>query len=172
MAVTYKLINKTILSANQTSVSFTGLGSYSSDYTDLKFVFSPRGSNGDAIRGLYFSINGSTSNFSQRFIRGYGTGIDCSQIARFTGDGNASGSTSNTFSSIELYIPNFSNSNNKSYSVDWASENNSGSAYAATMGFITGLWSNTSAITSIAIAYDAGDFVSGSSFYLYGIKNS
>ena len=169
---TYTLIDQTTLGSSQASVTFSGLGAYSGDYTDLQFIFSPRGSNGDPIRGLYFSINGSTSNFTQKYLRGYGTGADSGSIARFTGDGNASGSTSNTFSSVQLYIPNFSSSEYKSYSVDWASENNSGSAYAATLGFVAGLWSNTAAITSITINYDAGDFVSGSSFYLYGISNT
>jgi hypothetical protein len=35
MANTYEIISKTILTADQASVSFTGLGAYSSDYTDL-----------------------------------------------------------------------------------------------------------------------------------------
>jgi hypothetical protein len=59
---------------------------------------------------------------------------------------------------------------------------NSASAWGnhATVGYATTiyatlvsvLWSNTAAINSITLTDDAGNYVSGSSFYLYGIKNS
>ena len=172
MATTYKILDKSILGSDQASLTFSSLGTYSTDYTDLKIVASIRGAIADTIRGVYISINGSTSSFSQKYLRGYNTGTDSGSIARFSGDANAANSTANTFSSFEFYFPNFSSSNNKSYSVDWASENNSGGSFACDMGFIAGLWSNTSAITSITLAFDSGNILSGSSFYLYGIKNS
>lgn len=172
MATTYTLIDKAILSSNQSSVSFTGLGAYSSNYTDLQLVYSCRGDNADAIRGFYMTLNGSTSNFTGKYLRGYSTGADSGSIARYLGEANAAGSTSDTFTSAQIYFPNYSSSNYKSFSVDWATEANSGSGFSATLGFVAGLWSDTSAITSIGLAFDAGNIVSGSSFYLYGIKNS
>ncbi len=75
--------------------------------------------------------------------------------------------TSNTFASADIYIPSYLATQNKPVSIDSATENNATEAYRAATA---GLWRNTAAITSINL--EGGDFVSGSSFYLYGIKNS
>jgi hypothetical protein len=170
MATTYEIIDKTILTSSQSSVSFTGLGAYSSDYTDLLLRVSGRNSFADTMRASYLSFNGSTSNFSSIYLQGAGSGTPASgSLARYLGGFNASTSTSSTFSSTDLYIPNYSSSNYKSYSIDHVSENNATFAFCS---FQAGLWSDTSAITSIAVAPDSSDWVSGSTFYLYGIKNS
>lgn len=169
MATTFELIDKSILGSNAASVTFSSIPS---TYTDLQLVYSYRGTNGDPIRGFFISVNGSTSSFTNRYLRGFSTGVDSGSIARYLGEGNTAGSTSNTFSSAQIYFPNYAGSNNKSFSVDWATEANAGSGFSATLGFVAGLWSNTAAITSIGIAFDADSIASGSSFYLYGIKNS
>ena len=75
--------------------------------------------------------------------------------------------TSNTFATAEIYIPSYRVSQHKQISMDSATENNATTAYRAVDA---GLWRSTAAITSIEL--DGSNFVSGSSFYLYGIKNS
>jgi hypothetical protein len=172
MANTYTLIDKTILTGTQANVEFTGLGSYSSDYTDLQLVMSIRtAASGSYDYGL-ITFNNNTSNYSTRLIYGDGSSAASfnwgSSAQSSTGMINNSSQTSNTFSSVQVYIPNYSSSNNKSFSIDTVQENN-GTAF---MAMAAGLWSNTSAITSIKIAGESGSWVSGSSFYLYGIKNS
>ena len=49
---------------------------------------------------------------------------------------------------------------------------NNGSAVL--MAMTTGIWTGTAAITSVQFAFAAGgeNIVAGSTFYLYGIKNS
>lgn len=169
MATTYKLIDKTILTSNQTSVSFTGLGAYSSDYTDLAVFISGRCTISDTFRGSYISFNGSTSNFSGIYLQGSGSGVASGSLARYVGANPAGTATANTFSNKWIYIPNYSSSNYKSFSVDNVAENNASFAFNELMA---GLWSNTAAITSMAFAHDSDDYAAGSSFYLYGIKNS
>lgn len=170
MATTYTLIDKSILTSSQSSVSFTGLGSYSSDYTDLLLRVSGRNTFVDTMRAAYLTFNGSTSSFTTFYLQGAGSGTPASgSLARYLGGYNASTSTSNTFSSTDMYIPNYSSSNQKSFIIDHTSENNGTLAFAS---FQAGLWANTAAITSIAVAPDSSDWASGSSFYLYGIKNS
>jgi hypothetical protein len=72
-----------------------------------------------------------------------------------------------------MYIPNYTSSNYKSFSTDSVCESNAASVYA--QGFWSGLWSDTSAITSISIAELAGastNIAEHSTAYLYGISNS
>lgn len=171
MANTFKLIDKTILTGSQTSITFTGLGSYSSDYTDLKIVYSARSSNTGPSNTIDLSFNSSSTNFTNLYLQAAGSSVASgANFARYSGGMNSSVETSNTFSSGEIYIPNFSGSANKAYSAMFVYENNSSSGNG--LGFVSDLWANTAAITSITLTGYAGDFVSGSSFYLYGIKNS
>ena len=83
---------------------------------------------------------------------------------------NAVSSTSDTFSNDEIYIPSYAVAQNKIISVFNVLENNSTTNYWINAD--AGLLSNTAAITSITITASGSSFVSGSSFYLYGIKNS
>jgi hypothetical protein len=171
MAVTCTLINKVILSSNQTVVSFTGLGSYSSDYTDLLIKVSARGTGSGSRQNLNITLNSNTSNYNWRGLYGYGSTIGTNSTTnRFVGNIPNSGQTANVFSTLEIYIPNFSSSDNKSISTDYAVENNGTDNF---MGFDNTLWSNTAAITQVDLQiHSSGDFVSGSTFYLYGIKKN
>jgi hypothetical protein len=169
---TYTLIDKSILGSSQTSVSFTGLGAYSSDYTDLELVYSVRDNSSNSGSDCSIKFNGSSSNYTNRLIYGNGSSAVSPTYTGYIHGGyiNTSITTSNTFGSHKLYIPNYSSSNFKSTSLDSVQENNATLAYSM---LSAGLWSDTSAITSIAITIQGGhSFVSGSSFYLYGIKNS
>ena len=83
-------------------------------------------------------------------------------------DVNAANSTADTFTNFEIYIPGYASSTYKNFSIDSAQETNATTAYTELWAM---LWSNSAAITSITLNSDA-NWVSGSSFYLYGIKNS
>jgi len=80
---------------------------------------------------------------------------------------NESGYTASTFASGEMYIPNYAGSNSKSFSADSVQETNASLAYSYLMA---GLWSNSSAITSIALTPFTGNFAQYSTATLYGIK--
>jgi hypothetical protein len=80
--------------------------------------------------------------------------------------------TSNTFSSFELYIPNYGSSATKPFSSFTAHENNSTTAY---LNAVAGLAAISSAVTSLSVLPNTSgtiNFVAGSSFHLYGIKNT
>jgi hypothetical protein len=167
MATTYELINKVTLVSDQANVEFTSIPS---TYTDLVVSVSARLARATNGGSMWINFNGSGSNFSNKELRGDGssaTGETGSVIVALIPGGNT---TANVFSNFQVYIPNYASSNNKSFSADYASENNATTAY---VGLMANLWSQTTAINAIKfVDGGAGDIVTGSTFYLYGIKNS
>lgn len=115
------------------------------------------------------AFNGSTSSFTSRYIEGNGATASSATDTRYFGSVTGATTTASTFSNVSVYIPNYTSSNNKSYSIDSTVENNGTTAFAA---LIAGLWSNTAAINQITITLATGSttFVQYSTFYLYGIK--
>lgn len=176
MATTYKIIDKAVLGSDQANITFTGLNAYSSDYTDLRLLVSSRVDTGSGdYTNMLLQFNSSTSNYYQRFLAGNGSSPDTgANSGGFSGFvfwyGNTTATTSNTFASADIYIPNAYSSNYKSVSVDGVTENNATSAFAHMMA---GTWQDTSAISSIKVASFGGqNLKAGTSVYLYGIKNS
>lgn len=171
MASTYTLITSQTLSASATSVTFSSIPS---TYTDLVLKCSTRDTQVGSMNGtLNFTLNGNTSTvYSTTYVEGYSasaaSGRRSSQTAMYVQNLDSSGNTANTFTNIEIYIPSYTAAQNKPFSVSVAAQDNSAnstdSAYA-------GLFSSTTAISSITIPATS-QFAAGSSFYLYGIKNS
>jgi hypothetical protein len=155
-------------SGGASSIDFTSIPS---TYTDLCVKLSLRAT---TAVGLNVNFNSSTTGFSSRRLYGDGSsaGSDThgssAQIAIIAGV-NYNTYTANTFSSMDLYIPNYAGSNNKGVSSDSVNENNATTALAS-LG--ANFWSNSAAITSIAFTLGSGNFVQYSTATLYGIKNS
>jgi hypothetical protein len=167
MANTYQLISSnTVGSGGAASVTFSSIPG---TYTDLLLKASARCTSVSVGEVIYLSFNSSTTTFSSRYLQGDGASASSSTLARFGGNQTGANATASTFGNTDLYIPNYTSANNKSYTVDTVTENNATTAYAT---LIAGLWSTTSAITQIDLTPGAGSFVQYSSFYLYGIKNS
>jgi hypothetical protein len=170
MANTYTLIQSvTVGSGGTASIEFVGIPQ---TYTDLLVVASLRGDAAVNYQTNRMKINGSTSNMSARVLYGAGASAGSSTITTYLhiGDTTGSSATASTFSSHNIYLPNYTASQNKSISSDAAAENNSGTLYA--LSFTAGLWSQTAAITSLNIYPESGNWVQYSSASLYGIKNS
>jgi hypothetical protein len=165
MANTYTLIE-----AKTSTASSVVFSSIPATFTDLKLLISARSQSGGAFEGLYISLNGTNSNFTGTYLQGIGSGTPSSgSIARYVGIVTASAATGNTFSNIEIYFCNYASSNYKSFSSDSVTENNATLSFAE---FHAGLWSDATAINSITLTPTTAGFATGSTFYLYGIKNS
>lgn len=140
-------------------------------YTDLKIVASTRSDYvGTTIQGG-IRINGdSTSDYSYTFLEGTGalTGSNRSSTNYIAClESAASLSTSNTFGSNEIYIPNYTSSNYKSVIADIVAENN---GTTTDMYIVAGLWRSTSAITSInLLPGSSANFTQYTTASLYGI---
>ena len=132
---------------------------------------------GSLVDTIGITFNGATTNYSDTNINtnsssGSGGSSRSTGLAYINGFRAAVGSTatSSTFSNAEFYIPSYTASQNKPMSEFNVSENNDTTAYISA---VAGLWSNTAAITSIVLnSINSANFVSGSSFYLYGLKAS
>ena len=171
---TYTLISSNVLTSSQASVTFSAIPA---TYTDLVVRWSSRADNASAANTNWVELNSdTTANYSYIYLQGGGSAgvssaLGSSQAALYGGRQDAANATSNTFGSAEMYIPNYTANQNKPVSMDSTTEDNSTEAFR--MATAT-LWRNTVAITSIRIRPNAGgqNFVSGSSFYLYGISNA
>jgi len=153
------------LGSTASSVTFSNIPQ---NYTDLKVVISARGDNSSSST-ILTTFNGSSANMSFKYLWGSGStagsgGSSANSIAYL----NSSSSTASTFGNVEMYIPNYTSGNNKSFSVDGVTETNATTTY---MGIFANLWSQTAAITSIGLIPDVGNFAIGSTFTLYGISN-
>jgi hypothetical protein len=169
MANTYVQIGSTVTvgAGGAASMDFSSIPA---TYTDLCLKISSRSSNASAYVAIRVRYNGSASSYIGRQLYGDGAGaVSNTYSDGWSGFMNAANSTTNTFSSTEIYIPNYASSNNKSSSVDFAQESN---AATAITGMLARVWDNTAAITSIAITPEIGNFVQYSTATLYGIKNS
>jgi hypothetical protein len=172
MANTYTLISSNVLSSSAASVTFSAIPA---TYTDLVLRFSARGTGGGGNNIYLDQINGTTTTiYSYTRLSATGTTAASSRATNDTIAINAlmpgSTWTANSFGSFEIYLPNYAGSVNKALEASVASEDNSaGNNYLAAQA---GLWRSTSAITSFRLSNPFDNIISGSSFYLYGIKNS
>jgi hypothetical protein len=171
MANTYTLIEaKTLSSSSSASITFSSIPQ---TYTDLLLKISAKSTATRTASGANIEFNGSSSNFSgiRVYADGSTTGAYSSGNFAVAVVGTQT-AANNTFCNGDIYITNYTNGNYKSYYADNVTEN---SAADAIQDFVAGLWSNTAAITSITIKTDTPGseyLASGSTFYLYGIKNS
>jgi hypothetical protein len=175
MATTFELIKgETILSAT-TSYTFSAIPS---TFTDLCLKLSLRGDQANYSEIILLEFNGSAAaNYSYTAIRSNASSPDSvrgsGQTYGRVGYANSGNSTASTFGNAEIYIPCYTANQNKPLSGIGVSENNSGTAGEAWITPYATLWSQTAAISSIKISPINGpNWVAGSSFYLYGIKNS
>lgn len=166
MAYSLELIEAKSLTTTTASITFTSIPQ---TYTDLMILISARG---DAAgqRDCYISFNSSTSNFTNKYMEMSNNLVASGTTARYIGAVSGTTTTANVFSNANIYIPNYTSSEYKSFSGDFVTENNAQSTQVLTLS--AHLWSNTAAITSIGFAPSSGSFIQYSTFYLYGINKS
>lgn len=173
-SATYSLIASTTLTGSQATVTFSSIPS---TYTDLVLRMSVRDTDTSTIIGsTTVTFNNDTSSiYSVTNLFGNGSAASSSRqsnVASWSSNYNGSntGVTTNTFSSLEMYIPSYTSTSSKAFSQSQAVENNAAST-GTQIGARAHLFRNTTAISSIEIAAYV-NFESGSTFYLYGIRNN
>jgi hypothetical protein len=157
------LIQKIELSQSTASITFANIPQ--TGYTDLKIVYSAKTTDAN-YQGIYVYFNGSNANLTSRYLLGSGAAASSGSFANgYAGSVGGTGITANTFSNSEIYIPNYTSANYKSFSNDNSAENNATTAY---INLVADLWSSTAAITSVTIV-SVSPFIQYSTFSLYGL---
>lgn len=161
MAQGYQLIQSQTLSSAAASVTFSNIPQ---NFTDLVVKVSARAVGVDN----QLTFNGSTTSHTSRYLFSSGTatssGYDANNI-QLQGTSQTS-FAANAFGSIDIYIPNYTASSNKSISVESVTGNNTTESYQY---FGAGIWSSSAAITSMTITNSSGNYTQHSTFQLYGI---
>ena len=169
------LISSQTLGSAAASVTFSSIPA---TYTDLVLKYTARHDNAFAISQVLITFNGDTAaNYSETVFYGNSvSGASGRQSAMNAIDFNyvnADSSTANIFSSNELYIPNYTVSANKPMSWVGVTENNATTSNSAMIVANASLWRNNAAISSITLTAAASrNFLTNSSFYLYGISST
>jgi hypothetical protein len=156
----------TVGSGGASTITFTNIPQ---NYTDLCILWSVRTDRpSSATDAPWIKFNGSATSPTNIRVFGTGSGTGSSTDAWMTV--NAASSTANTFSNVSIYIPNYSGSTNKSFSIESVLENNATEGYPMLQ---SGLWSSAAAITSIELnlAITARSFVQNTTATLYGVSN-
>jgi hypothetical protein len=165
-----QIIQHTELTGSQATIDLTSIPN---TFTDLYLVLSLRTTRASTESEAYLQVNSDTTSGRYQMRRLYSDGSSAYSQAITTGSDAfrigfpaAANATSNTFSSFGIYIPNYAGSTAKSFSVDSVGENN---ATRALHEIAAGLYTETTAISSIQIKDLYANFVQYSSATLYGI---
>lgn len=167
-----KIQSVTVGSGGQANIEFTNIPG---TFDDLLLKISARESGGNLVIQTFYLNNDTGNNYSYRRIQGAGSGTPNTALGSSVSTLDmavipGSGDTASTFGSAEYYIANYTSSSAKSISSDSVTENNGTTAYQR-LG--AGLWTGTSAITSIKFApAGTATFLQHSTATLYGIKRT
>lgn len=166
---TYKFIAKTVLSSTTSTIV---VSSIPNTYTDLCVLASCRGSANNE-NTIMLTLNAISATYVNQYGAG-GSGASLYNATSFLSVGlGHPGQPNDTFGTTKLYINNYaSTSNNKSVTVLGCNSNNETPSADAFINHGTGLVTTTAAITSITLTPGTGNFVSGTSVYVYGISNA
>ena len=174
MAITYQLISSFTVATPAHSVT---MSSIPATYTDLLVVASMRTDYSESSEGKFLLNNITTGTYNGRLLVGDGSVANSypapgAAAATWGLVLNGSGTTTNTFSNVEIYMPNYSSTTlEKCFSITGVTENNATSALTWMVGS-----RNTTTGATNSITFQAWqsfiNFVAGTTFYIYGIKNS
>lgn len=163
-------ISSTTLGSSAASVTFSSIPQ---TYTDLIVRCSTRSVAGTPYEMMAIQLNGSAAaNYSETFMWGTGSIAvstrDTAQTYSYPAVTSCGADTANTFGTTEIIIPNYTSAAYKLLSIHSAQETNNATAR---LGPVAGLWSQTTAVSSIVLTVLVGtSFAAGSTFHLYGIK--
>jgi len=169
VAGAYDLLETTTLTSSASSVTFSGLGSYS-NYAHLQLRMVIRGGSSD---NFSYTLNGDTSSiYALHRIRGNGSSVTAYASTSASSAGGyempTSGYVSGAFGAIVMDILDFS-STSKNTTVRGLYGH---AADGNRVGLVSNLYASTDAITSFTTDGGGGGFGSGCRFSLYGIKGA
>lgn len=171
-----QLLQKITLTADVLSVTFSNIPQ---NYTDLVVLASARSSRTGTswvTPSITFNAASNSTDYSGIVLRGDGSSASSFGAVSAGYNGIAfgvcpsAGITANTFDNIQVTIPNYTSSTQKSILAVSGSENNGTTGFNQVVG---GRWTGTAAITSLTVWANGNvgghAYTVGSTFYLYGL---
>lgn len=154
---TYDLIASNVLSTSASSVTFSSI---SGSYRDLVIVVTATTNVNAQYR---VRPNGATTNLSSITAEGNGTNTATVTYSNNIGELNTFNSLGSAVGVQIIQIMDYAQTDKHKTILIRVNRADTGVA------MIVGRWAQTTAITSVDLVTDSGNFSSGSSFYLYGI---
>jgi hypothetical protein len=177
MPATYQIIATATGNGSSSTVMFSSIPQ---TFTDLVLRASIRTGSGGSNDYVRIMINNDslTTIYTTAYVEGTGVNNGSSVAARVTNGINqsypnvvAGSSLASRFGNLEFYLPNYTSSLTKQAST--FAINKPANEQGASLMLCAHRLNFTSAINRIDItSASGGNYVSGSTFYLYGIKNS
>ena len=169
----YDLLETTTLTSSASSVTFSGLGSYS-DYAHLQIRAVAHSTNPSSSGFLQCQVNDDTgANYTRHQLRGSG-----SSVSSFGNTGNnqaeiggisADNAQADSFTGFVMDILDFSSTNKNTTIRSLNGFANSANNFIYLM---SNLYVSTNAITKIKFMDNSFDLSAGTRFSLYGIKGA
>lgn len=165
MATTYEPIATNTLGSAAASITFSSIPA---TYTDLRVVFSVLDNAGSDDFYLRFNSD-STNKYSTTQLAGDGSAVintRTTSALQIVVNGTGTSTTIPHFYGIDVF--SYAGSTNKTLLIE-GSEDENGS------GIVTrkvGLYRSTTAISSLTFVIASGNFKSGTTATIYGIKNA
>lgn len=164
------LIQEVVLNGSAASVNFN-LSGIDPTYKHLQLRYVARTSQSTPYGDVLFRLNGdSGSNYAWHQLRGNGSSVSSSAFtsqAQILLETTGNTATSNNFGAgVTDVLDAFSTSKNTTIRVLIArAESGDNGIFLK-----SGVWLNTSAVTSLSVSVPSANFLSGSRFSLYGSK--
>jgi hypothetical protein len=158
-------------SGGASNVEFTSIPA---TYTHLQIRAIAQTTSGGQFTKMQFNNDTTVANYRSHILYATGSSVVSNTYTGSIFDNipvwaNNTGDTANTFSPAIIDILDYANTNKykTTRSLD-GRENNT----AGVLGYMSGLWMSTSAITSIKFSGYSGNFPQYTQFALYGIKGA
>ena len=163
------IYTQTVGAGGASSITFNNIPQ---TFTDLQIEISVRGTTSAAGVDLYCYTNNVSNDTTYSVTYASGGGVSASSSRAtgisffYFGNVDAASQTSNTFSSVQAYIPNYSGSNYKQVVSESVNENN---ATVSSQGLQASLWPKTTAISALTFFPASGSFAQYTTISIYGV---
>lgn len=167
MAITYTKIASVTLTSNQSAIDFTSIPS---TYTHLLIKLSLDGLGYNATTGNV-TFNGGASSFNYRKLFKDGASATATLSTANGAEniplemGGGTNTTASCFGPNQIFIANYTSSNNKITHIEFATEANTNDKW---VGWATAWWTGTAAVDRVTITGNS-NWVADSTAVLYGI---
>jgi hypothetical protein len=166
MSVTnYLITTVTVATGGSASISFSSIPQ---TYTDLMILISAKTTDANWSY-IKIGFNGSTASFADKQLLSDSATSYSQSNNRFVSFVPGTNQGTSVFGAANLYVPNYTSTTSKTYVAEGASPSNGLTGYPSSEG---GIWSVSSAITSIELTMNVGNYAEFSSASLYGISKS